>query len=562
MVENIKVRSLGILRSISRILSGAFILILINLNVTWADVTASVDRNNIELNESFTLKIIVDSLIDEEPDASALEKDFIISSRSQLSNTTIINGAISKSRTWSYTLTAKRAGDFIIPSVIVGSEKSQPLDISILPQTESILGKADIFISAEVDSDEGYVQAQNIFRIKIYRNVQTRQPRLYEPEITGAETIIETVGDDRNYESVIDGKTYNVIERVYALFPQESGLIEISPVRFEARILKNGSITGKKIYQSDGINIDVLPIPSPPSGYPSADWLPAKELEIIEEWSRDLSNLKSGEPITRQLTITAKGQLSTQLPLINYDNEGLKIYPDKPKLVDFVSADDLVASRIDQYAIISSKSGEIDMEKIEIPWWDINENKWKIASVPERTINISPSSDDLVEDNLQTNSSKPEAESLPNNNDFWRYISGFLGILWVFTILIWFFSKPKLKREKIKSDKPVYKKSNHLLKKARKAALNGENIEFNKLILEWGKMQWPEMVPLSLLKISNLVEEPFAEELKKFDRATYGPDKNFKWDGKKMAKSLNKISVIKKDKSEKNKHSLPPLLPN
>ncbi len=92
MVEKIKVRSFSILGSISRILSGAFILILINLNVTWADVTASVDRNNIELNESFTLKIIVDSLIDEEPDASALEKDFIISSRSQLSNTTIING--------------------------------------------------------------------------------------------------------------------------------------------------------------------------------------------------------------------------------------------------------------------------------------------------------------------------------------------------------------------------------------------------------------------------------------------------------------------------------------
>ena len=103
MVEKIKVRSFSILRSISRILSGAFILILINLNVTWADVTASVDRNNIELNESFTLKIIVDSLIDEEPDASALEKDFIISSRSQLSNTTIINRAKSRSRSWSYT---------------------------------------------------------------------------------------------------------------------------------------------------------------------------------------------------------------------------------------------------------------------------------------------------------------------------------------------------------------------------------------------------------------------------------------------------------------------------
>ena len=146
MVKNIKTTSFNISRLILRILSGAFILILINLNATWADVIASVDRNNIELNESFTLKIIVDSLIDEEPEASALEKDFIINSRSQLSNTTIINGAISRSRTWSYTLTAKRAGDFIIPSVIVGSEKSHALILTILPLTESILGHADIFI--------------------------------------------------------------------------------------------------------------------------------------------------------------------------------------------------------------------------------------------------------------------------------------------------------------------------------------------------------------------------------------------------------------------------------
>jgi len=100
-----------------------------------AGVTASVDQNNIELNESFTLEIKVDSLIDEEPDTSALEKDFIIGSRNWKNHLIRINGAISRGKTWFYTLTAKRAGDFIIPSVIVGSEKSQPLDISILPMT-------------------------------------------------------------------------------------------------------------------------------------------------------------------------------------------------------------------------------------------------------------------------------------------------------------------------------------------------------------------------------------------------------------------------------------------
>ena len=78
--------------------------------------------------------------------------------------------------------------------------------------------------------------------------VQTRQPRLYEPEISGVETLIEIAGDDKNYESVINGKTYDVIERVYALFPQVSGELLINPIRFEARILKNGGITGRRTY--------------------------------------------------------------------------------------------------------------------------------------------------------------------------------------------------------------------------------------------------------------------------------------------------------------------------
>ena len=65
-----------------------------------AAVVASIDRADVELNESFTLKITVDTAIDVEPDASALEEDFYVGTRSQLSNTTIENGQISRSRTW------------------------------------------------------------------------------------------------------------------------------------------------------------------------------------------------------------------------------------------------------------------------------------------------------------------------------------------------------------------------------------------------------------------------------------------------------------------------------
>jgi len=92
----------SIIMNIFGIISYVTIGAVIFVNISLASVIATIDRPQVELNETFTLKIIVDTAIDEEPDASALEEDFFVGSRSQLSNTTIINGQISRSRTWTY----------------------------------------------------------------------------------------------------------------------------------------------------------------------------------------------------------------------------------------------------------------------------------------------------------------------------------------------------------------------------------------------------------------------------------------------------------------------------
>ncbi|HEX7719557.1 MAG TPA: BatD family protein, partial [Woeseiaceae bacterium] len=63
------------------------VLSLLPAGVT-AAVVASIDRDTIELNESFTLKVLVDTAIDREPDAAALNDDFEVLTRSELSNTT------------------------------------------------------------------------------------------------------------------------------------------------------------------------------------------------------------------------------------------------------------------------------------------------------------------------------------------------------------------------------------------------------------------------------------------------------------------------------------------
>ena len=76
---------------------------------------------------------------------------------------------------------AKRTGFLTIPSVMVGGDKSNEVDIQVLPQSSVIPGEADIFISSEVDFQQSFVQAQILYKVKIFRAVATRHARIIEP---------------------------------------------------------------------------------------------------------------------------------------------------------------------------------------------------------------------------------------------------------------------------------------------------------------------------------------------------------------------------------------------
>jgi len=228
-----------------RFLSAALMMLALGLpGWSAAAVIASVDRDEVELNESFTLKVIVDSAIETVPDVSALEQDFFVGSTSQLSNTTIVNGQISRSRTWTYMLMAKHEGELTIPPIVVGTEQSDPLRITVSPQADVLPGEADIFVTSEVDHTESFVQAQILYTVKVYRAVATRQPRLSDLSVEGVEVLKELAGEERSYDSILNGKAYNVVERVYALFPQESGELNIAPQGERPAPRRRGHVNG------------------------------------------------------------------------------------------------------------------------------------------------------------------------------------------------------------------------------------------------------------------------------------------------------------------------------
>ena len=529
-----------------------------------AAVVASVDRAEVELNESFTLKLNVDTAIDVEPDVSALEQDFYVGSRSQLSNTTIVNGKISRSRTWTYVLMAKREGDLVVPPVSVAGELSEPVPIRVKPVSSEAPGEADIFITAEVDREDSYVQAQVLYTLKVYRAVATRQPQLSEPEISGVEVLAEFAGDERSYDAILNGKAYNVVERVYALFPQESGTLSIAPVRFQARVLRDGRITGRKVFRSEGVSVNVRPIPPPPADYPDAAWLPALAVDLSEDWSREPDGLTAGEPITRHVTVTALGQLATQIPVLEpAESDALKVYPDKPDLSVSAVPAGIRGERSEQYAMIGVAAGTVELPAVELPWWDIGAGEWRVAALPARTLEILPSADAPPPPPAPAATTAP-AETRVVADPTWQRVSEGLAVLWLLTVVAWWWSRrrPGPRRAAREPEPPpAWKEQQKLLKAARKAARAGDARGVREALLEWGRIEWPASPPLSVGRRAERVEPPRAAELRALSASSCGPASAGNWNGEALAKALRSVNPRKAAARAPLDEALPPLMP-
>jgi len=467
-------------------------------------------------------------------------------------------------------LMAKSTGKQVIPAITVGNQKSQPVFITINEPANAPPGEADVFITSEVDQTEAFVQSQILYRFKVYRAVATRQEGRRDPGITGAEVLVERAGDERSYEAILNGKAYNVIERVLAIYPQASGEISISPARFEARVLRDGRITGRKVFESEAHTVKVLPIPAPPADFPDAAWLPARDVHLSEEWSREPNEVAAGEPVTRKVTISALGQIETQIPAIEPPVvEGMNIYTDKPDLTRFFEAEGIRGVRRDQYAMIGVRGGPAEIPKLEVPWWDIEVGEWRVASLPSRIIEIdAPETEAIIPPPV---AAEAAAEAAPGDSagakekaaadGFWKQVSRLIAGAWLLTVVAWWWSSRETKREPREPEPPpIYKQQAKFVKAAKKAAVANDKAGVRAAVIEWGRLQWPDDAPRSIGDFAKRVAAPLSEELRTLSASSYSSSVD-EWDGKALAKALRSINVLAVAGEVTTAEPLPPLMP-
>ena len=506
-----------------------------------ATITARTDRNPVQMNESIRLIFEATGSVDDDPDFSPLEKDFDIINQSQSSNISIINGSINRQKTWTLIIMPRQPGVFTIPSIEFGKDSSPQLRLIVKAVSQGATTENQpFFTELKLDTQQTYVQGQIIVTQRIYSSSNIARYGFGEIKTSGPDKVIETIGDEKQYQTKLGNTPYLVIERSYAMFPLASGTLEIEPAMVEASVVTTSSNyndpfrrnTTIKRARSEGHSITVKDVPA---SFRGKTWLPAAEVQLVEQWSDEDKQFKVGEPITRTLSIFADGLMGAQLPKIPLTEvDGLKQYPDKPVLNDNKKTDGIIGGRQEKVAIIPTRAGSFTLPAIELPWWNTKTGKLEIARLPQKTITVAgaASTPNKVLPSSSTTPSSTETSDLrlptsdSKDSSGWMWFSLLLASGWLFTT-VYFWLRLNTPKNSVTIKNRVDAQSlSKAMKQLKSACQMNQPAACKDALLNWGRQLYADQTVTSLGQLAKLTGEPLASMIQQLESSLYGRNTN------------------------------------
>jgi len=520
-----------------------------------AAVSAQVDRNTISEGDTFTLTLSVSGDNHAQPDLSSLRKNFDVLGTGQKNMIQIINGNMTSNRSWTISLSPRQSGKLRIPPLTVGNERSNALTVNVLPATASSnpgARRADVFLEVNVKPRQrSYVQAQLLYTVRLYTAETLRQGSLSEPGINNA--IVQKLGKDSNYQTMRGGRQYQVIERRYAIFPQHSGKLEIPAVVFDGKVDDPSAQSVDPFFDSFNpatrqVHLRsrklTIHIAAQPAGYQGGYWLPAQKLALQEKWSPARPSFRVGEPVTRDIIISARGLSASQLPDLKQPAvAGLKLYPDQAQTSDKPAGDTLESRREQKIAMIPTRAGELTLPAVQVRWWDTSAGQQRTAELPAETIRVLPAAGSVNTDSRPsaTQATPANAAAQPSARDtalsaavttnpgragghagLWMLVSLLLALAWLITLLFWWRATRNHRHQPARQQLAQAAPLRPAVKLLRLACRQNNPAAVQHALLCWARLNWRQNPPLSLGALAARVnEENFAREIRKLDKCLY-----------------------------------------
>lgn len=356
-------------------------------------IEASVDRQEVARGDTLTLTLrVFNQRQGMQLDLNPLTEQFdVLATRSSVQMRSI-NGNTTSWTDYIVTLFPLEEGELTIPALNVNGITTDPIAVTVVNQgAMSNQASGELFLEIEVNKDEVYVQEQLLFTVRLFYTLTgIRNPIFTDLDIP--DTVTRLIGSPNQYERLIDGERYGVYEKRYVIFPQRSGTLEIPDQLFRGEVTDGSSNfvfrnlnTRRVTAFTEGTSVEVK---ERPAGLADASkWLPLTDLQVIEEWSSDLDNLRVGDTLIRKITLVAQGVDGAVIPPLSIEQvEGINYYPDPPEIEHTFIDGSIVGTRVESSSIVPLQDGLLNIPAIEIPWWDITADELRTAVVPARQL--------------------------------------------------------------------------------------------------------------------------------------------------------------------------------
>lgn len=501
-----------------------------------AEVEVTIDRNPVQVNESFQLVFSLDQSPDRTPDFSALQQHFLVLGNNRSSSISIINGEYRRSVKWTLQLMAKQIGEFVIPAISFDAQSSEPFQVTVKPSALASVPHDQHVLEMIVDESEVYVQSQVIVTLRLLSATDLSAYQFGEISTEGLDVVIEGLGDVHQYQTRIADRSYVVLEKRFALFPQQSGELTIPPVLAEVRLPSRSQLDpfrrGGEIrrFRSQPLVIDVGPVPA---GFSGGHWLPATHVELREQWSGDLSTLVVGEPVTRSLTLVADGLTAAQLPELELPTiDGIKQYPDQPVLENSHDNNGISAQRVQKVALIPGAKGVYRLPEISVDWWNRATGKMETTTIPARELQVAAAASAVTDDKSIAPSQAPVPEvQVVAGNQFWLWMSLFLACGWALSVGYWWFASQRARPSPTAVSEPSS------LRKARRrlqqACADNDAVAARAALLDWGRALLAPRRVANLHELSGLLGDALRLEVEALNQSLYA-DGGTAWQGQSL----------------------------
>ncbi|HWS25997.1 MAG TPA: BatD family protein [Xanthomonadales bacterium] len=408
-----------------------------------AAARASIQPDRITLGNTATLTIETDQT-NVTPDFSALEANFILRGQSSSVQTALTNGGYTAKTAYAIELEPRVEGVLTIPPIIIGNATTEALSLTVLPAQQGSAQSGDpIYIESEIGTTTPYVQQAVPYTVRLYYAVPLVGGDVTGPTVDGAS--LQQLGEDRQGQVEVEGRRYGVFERRYLLTPEKSGPLEVPPARFRGNAQTgggNGFFSRTQNVTAVGKSFTLAVRPQPVDA--PQPWLAARKLTLSR--AELPTSARAGEPLMLELTLTADGATSAQLPDLQLPPiANAQVFPEPAQRQESIVNNEPVATLKRRFAIVPSQAGSLNLPAVKVGYWNIADDRADAAELSATSIQVAAGANNSVAP-LPAAPIAPAASTIAADSGavgvyeseirFWQMLSLSLGV-GVLLALIW-----------------------------------------------------------------------------------------------------------------------------